>query len=103
MRNIIISFIAVGGAVFYDFFVADLSAAVAIALALTGLLVAATKGDVKEIRRLIKNKRKPESGRRRRLDAALMFATTAGRGHFGGIAKVLLDNGAEPNQVAENG
>ena len=54
MRNIIISFIAVGGSVFYDFFVADLSAATAIALALTGLLAAAAEGDVKEIRRLLK-------------------------------------------------
>ena len=38
-----------------------------IALALIGLLEAAAEGDVKEIRRLIRNGfRKPESGRRRR-------------------------------------
>ena len=43
MRNIIFSFIAVGGAVFCDFFVVDLSAAMTIALALTGLLAAATE------------------------------------------------------------
>ena len=59
MRNIIFSFIAVGGAAFCDFFVVDLSAAMTIALALTGLLAAATEGDVKEIHRLLKSGENP--------------------------------------------
>ena len=97
MRNIIISFIAVGGAVFYDFFVADLSAAMTIALALTGLLAAATKGDVKEIRRLLKTGENPnqadENGR-----TALMWAAD-----YSEATKVLLDNGATPNQANKDG
>ena len=99
MRNIIISFIAVGGAVFYDFFVADLSAAMTIALALTGLLAAATKGDVKEIRRLLKTGENPnqadENG-----GTALMWAADKG---YSEAAKVLLDNGATPNQANKDG
>ena len=98
MRNIIISFIAVGGAVFYDFFVADLSA-MTITLALTGLLAVAVEGDVKGIRRLLKAGENPnqadETGQ-----TGLMFA--AYKGHSD-AAKVLLDSGANPNQASENG
>ena len=99
MRNIIISFIAVGGAVFYDFFVADMSAAMTITLALTGLLAAAAKGDVKEIRRLINSGENPnqadENG-----GTALMSAAIGGHSD---AAKVLLDNGAKSNQADEDG
>ena len=99
MRNIIISFIAVGGAVFYDFFVADLSAAMTIALALTGLLAAAAEGDVKEIRRLLKAGENPnqadEDGQ-----TALMNSATFGHSD---VAKILLDNGAQPNQADNDG
>ena len=99
MRNIIISFIAVGGAVFYDFFVADLSAAMTIALALTGLLAAATEGDVKEIRRLLQTEETPnqvyEDG-----GTALIAAAVGGHSK---AAEVLLKHGAEPNQVAKDG
>ena len=87
MRNIIISFIAVGGAVFFDFFVADLSAATAIALALTGLMAAATKGDVKEIRRLLKNGENPNQTDE---DSWTALIRAAGRGHSE-ATKVLLD------------
>ena len=99
MRNIIISFIAVGGAVFFDFFVVDLSAAMTIALALIGLLEAATEGDVKEIRRLLKNGENPnqtdEDGQ-----TALMNSATFGHSD---VAKILLDNGAQPNQADNDG
>ena len=99
MRNIIISFIAVGGAVFYDFFVADLSAMTAIALALTGLLAAAAEGDVKEIRRLIKNGENPNQAAEDD-QTALIGATVCGHSE---AAKVLLDNGADPNQANKHG
>ena len=95
MRNIIISFIAVGGAVFYDFFVADLSAAMTIALALTGLLAAATKGDVKEIRRLIKNGENPNQADENGLTALILAAID----EQPEAAQILLDNGIEPNQA----
>ena len=99
MRNIIFSFIAVGGAVFCDFFVVDLSAATAIALALTGLLAAATNGDVEEIRRLLKNKEDPnqvdESGK-----TALIWAAYGGHSE---AAKVLLDHNADLHQKDNNG
>ena len=99
MRNIIISFIAVGGAVFYDFFVADLSAAMTIALALIGLLEAAAEGDVKEIRRLLRNGENPNQADEGGI-TALMDAAAGGHSD---TAKVLLDNSADPNQAEEYG
>ena len=99
MRNIIISFIAVGGAVFCDFFIVDLSAAMTIALALIGLLEAAAEGDVKEIRRLIKNGENPNQADEGGI-TALMWAADNGHSE---TAKVLLDNGADPNQADKDG
>ena len=99
MQNIIFSFIAIGGAVFCDFFVVDLSAAMTIALALTGLLAAATNGDVEEIRRLLKNKEDPnqvdKDGK-----TALMWAAYGGHSE---AAEVLLDHNADLHQKDNNG
>ena len=99
MQNIIFSFIAIGGAVFCDFFVVDLSAAMTIALALTGLLAAAEKGDAKEIHRLLKTGESPnqadESGK-----TALMWAAMYGHSE---AAKVLLDHNADLHQKDNNG
>ena len=100
MRNIIFSFIAVGGAVFCDFFVVDLSAAMTIALALPCLLAAATNGDVKEIRRLLRNGENPNQADEYDGITALMCAAENGHSE---AAKVLLENKADPNQADKIG